>query len=76
MIKKMTRQPLTSMYVAQGKRNGEISEFVAYIKDARRYPPMSAYHWYSEAGVPLSDEPKRRIAVDNLQSYRAFLESE
>lgn len=33
MIKKMAKHPLTSIYIAQGHRNGEILNFIRAIKD-------------------------------------------
>lgn len=77
MIKKMTRHPLTSMYIAQGQRNGQIFDFIKDIKTGNHLTLiLSQYSWYSEAGVPLSDEPRRLRAVSNMRWYKNFMKQQ
>ena len=77
MIKKMAKHPLTSMYIAQGKRNGRIHVFIENIKKREhRDFILSRYYWYSDAGVPLDSEPKRILAVRNLTWYKDFMKQQ
>ena len=77
MIKKMAKHPLTSRYIAQGHRNGEILNFIKDIKTGNRLTLiLSQYSWYSEAGVPLSDEPRRLRAVSNMRWYKNFMKQQ
>lgn len=77
MIKKMAKHPLTSIYIAQGHRNGEILNFIRAIKDGElSCPILSRYSWYSGAGVPIDSEPKRILAVRNLTWYKDFMKQQ
>lgn len=77
MIKKMTKHPLTSMYIAQGKRNGRVHVFIENIKTRELCDLiLSRYYWYSDAGVPLDSEPKRILAVNNLNWYKDFMKQQ
>lgn len=77
MIKKMAKHPLTSMYIAQGHRNGETLNFIRNIKAGYNLDPILSRHsWYNGAGVPIDSEPKRILAVRNLTWYKDFMKQQ
>lgn len=74
MIKKLIKHPLTSVYIAQGQKNGLTREFIRSIKDHNYYDlPIQKCFWYTCAGISLCRIHERQKAVNNLNWYRRFL---
>lgn len=74
MIKKLIKHPLTSVYIAQGQKNGLTREFIRSIKDHNYYGlPIQKGFWYTSAGISLCSTRERQKAIDNLNWYQRFL---